>query len=329
MINRLPENCTILYADLMQKMKDNEAIQFSETLSKNKNLENPNILSQSKMIRERNQAIFAEQCRLVAMLGAGGAHIERGRPLKILSKMANAGLFSNGGILVGSFAFGCYANMLGFKTEDSLTRTSDIDFSLDRRIEIAFTRSLYNELQQADSSFHTPLPFNKSTQPFEMIASDGFKVEFLTSKNHVSEKKPILIDRFNVYAQPLSYMDFLMEDTQQAIIIGGSGIPVKVPHPARFALHKLAISTLRSIGSIAKSKKDIAQAAVIIDVLLEDMPGAIIIAANEMKNRDDFLSDNVLKGISSLPQKTKNALTDIVTIAKSDWDVSSGCVFNA
>jgi hypothetical protein len=43
-------------------------------------------------------------------------------------------------------------------------------------------------------------------QPFEWVAADGFKVEFLTNKKHASEKSAILIDRFNLHAQPLDFM---------------------------------------------------------------------------------------------------------------------------
>jgi hypothetical protein len=108
-------------------------------------------------------------------------------------------------------------------------------------------------------------------------------------------------------------MDYLMGDSQQSVIVSGAGIGVTVPNPARFALHKLAISTLRPIGMRAKAVKDIAQAASILEVLLEDVPGALVIAADALLGRQDFLADKILDGAMALPVKTREALLEAVS----------------
>ena len=56
---------------------------------------------------------LTDRKRLVAMIIAGGGHSEKGRPAKIIEKLAGAGVFDSGGLLIGSYAFSCYGNMLG------------------------------------------------------------------------------------------------------------------------------------------------------------------------------------------------------------------------
>jgi hypothetical protein len=48
---------------------------------------------------------------------------------------------------------------------------------------------------------------------------------------------------------------------------------VRVPVPERYAIHKLIVSQLRSRGS--KPAKDLSQAAVLVDAVVERFPGAI------------------------------------------------------
>jgi len=49
-------------------------------------------------------------------------------------------------------------------------------------------------------------------------------------------------------------------------------VPVKVPNPARFAIHKLIVSTLRSKTSALKDQKDLHQAMTLIHAVLQKHP---------------------------------------------------------
>jgi hypothetical protein len=62
-------------------------------------------------------------------------------------------------------------------------------------------------------------------------------------------------------------------DAQSAALVTGAGALVRVPHPARFALHKLVVATSRPAAMQAKRDKDLRQAAQLIEVLAEDRPG--------------------------------------------------------
>lgn len=350
MINRLPDNCLSLYADLLQKTIDSQHAILSggsfvsksikgavywyyqtkiggQTKQKYLGRESESLLKDIEQAKAQSaslKAILSERQRLVAMLGVGGAALEKGRPVKILSSMVDAGLFSSGGVLVGSFAFSCYGNMLGVVMNEELSRTSDMDFSVARKMEIGISRSLLNEIKLADPAFKTPHQFSPSMPPFDIVAPDGFKVEFLTTQESVSDRSPIMIERFNLYAQPLEFMDYLIEDTQLAVFLSGTGVPVVVPSPGRFALHKLAVSQLRPISFQSKIAKDIAQAGSIIEILLEDNPGELLLAVDALKNRNDFLAKHIKKGAERLPSEVRSSLGDAVEIPDIEWDATAG-----
>lgn len=267
-------------------------------------------IAERKGTMAHHSELLAERRRLVAMLAVAGAHLEKGRVAKIIGKLSDAGLFNAGGVMVGSFAFACYGNMLGVKTSSAISRTEDIDFSLARTIAVAFNRKMREVLLDAEPELLTPIQINPRIIPFEMATPDGFKVEFLTTKGAASDNSPVNIERFNVYAQPLEFMDYLLAGAQSAVVLYGAGIFVTVPDPARFALHKLAVSQLRPIGMQARIRRDIAQASVLLDILSQDNPGALIFALDAVFKRDDALPHFVRNGIARLKHSLREKLIE-------------------
>jgi hypothetical protein len=334
MISRLPENCLALYADLMQKVTLHASASGGAFVSKTikgktywyhqtdtvagrkqaylgqESVELLAVIADRKEAMVRHRELLAERRRLVAMLGAAGAHLEKGRVAKILGKLSDAGLFGAGGAMVGSFAFACYGNMLGVKTPGALSRTEDIDFSLARTIAVAFNRNMREVLLDAEPELRPPIQINPRIIPFEMVTPDGFKVEFLTTKSSASDDAPVNIERFNVYAQPLNFMDYLLAGAQSAVVLNGAGILVSVPDPARFAMHKLAVSQLRPIGMQAKIRKDVAQASAILDILSQDNPGALILAMDGVFERNDAFPHFVSNGIARLDRPVREKVTE-------------------
>ena len=65
-------------------------------------------------------------------------------------------------------------------------------------------------------------------------------------------------------------MDYLIGDRLfTGLLVGSCAIPVTLPDPARFAVHKLVIAQERATAFQTKVEKDIAQATEIIEALLE------------------------------------------------------------
>src|SRR5688572_32643730 len=90
------------------------------------------------------------------MLIAGGAIHETGAVTQTLRVLADSGMFRLGGILVGTQAFGCYANMLGVRFEEQSLRTGDIDIAHDADVALGLSR---------DSSAVDIVTALKSTEP--------------------------------------------------------------------------------------------------------------------------------------------------------------------
>jgi hypothetical protein len=79
--------------------------------------------------------------------------------------------------------------------------------------------------------------------------------------------------------------DYLLEDVQPAAIIDGGGVLVTVPHPARFAVHKLLVAQDRPVAMQTKARKDVRQAASTIEALDELRPGDLRIAVTAARER--------------------------------------------
>jgi hypothetical protein len=93
-------------------------------------------------------------------------------------------------------------------------------------------------------------------------------------------RKPIKIPGLAAAATPLRFLDYLIEETQPAVALGGTGVLVNVPRPGRFALHKLIVAARRTprSGGATKAAKDLAQAAALLRLLATELPGEITIA---------------------------------------------------
>jgi hypothetical protein len=117
-------------------------------------------------------------------------------------------------------------------------------------------------------------------------------------------------------------MDYLIENNQPSVILHGAGIPVRVPDPARFALHKLALSQLRPAAMKAKADKDLRQAGAILEVLLVDNPGLVMLAADALNERSDMMANFTRKGALLLQSDMKDEI--IGMIPEKKWDTHHG-----
>jgi hypothetical protein len=114
------------------------------------------------------------------------------------------------------------------------------------------------------------------------IRGRDLRVDFLTPMIGPESTKPVFLPALGVSAHPLRFLHYLIQDPAQAVIVGGPGILVNVPDPARFAFHKLWISGKRPVSEQAKALKDLRQAGDLLEVLLEDRPGDLPPAWEEL-----------------------------------------------
>ena len=82
---------------------------------------------------------------------------------------------------------------------------------------------------------------------------------------------PIHIARLGLTLQPLRFMELSLEDPMRCTLLARSGpIVVNIPRPHRYALHKLLVCGERPQEQRTKANKDVVQAAVLLDYLLNE-----------------------------------------------------------
>jgi len=119
--------------------------------------------------------------------------------------------------------------------------------------------------------------------------------------------KPVFLPALGVSAHPLRLLDYLIRESTQAVVLGGSGILVNVPDPARFAFHKLWISGKRPVSEQTKATKDLRQASDLLEALVSDRPGDLPAAWEEL-TRSPSVGKTVRLAISRLSSRLQEGL---------------------
>ncbi len=196
------------------------------------------------------------------------------RHFKVVQRLADYGFFRAGGVLIGTHAFLTFGNMLGVRWGDS-QRTQDVDFAhAGKAMTIALPTNLEIDTHAAIESLQMGLlpiqHLDGSTGATYLDPRDPeFQLDFLTPL-HRRGTDPYPHPQLGIRLQPLKFMQYLLQDVQQAAVLSGAGaVLVSVPHPARYALHKLIVAGERPASRIAKSNKDIQQAAALLAALQE------------------------------------------------------------
>lgn len=238
----------------------------------------------------RRRASRADEKRrreLVDMLVAGGMVREQAPVAQVLRTLAEAGVFRMGGTLVGTLAFGCYANMLGVRFEQQSLRTADIDIAHDPAVALAVAREpaldLPDRLRAIEPRFFA-VPGLTPHEPSTSMKVRGrdLRVDFVTTAGRRRSAQPVMIPRLGIAAVPLRGIDYLIGDTSRAVILAHAGIVVNVPAPGRFALHKLWLARERTIAEQAKARKDLRQAEQLIETLAGDRADELTRAWNAL-----------------------------------------------
>ena len=112
----------------------------------------------------------------------------------------------------------------------------------------------------------------------------GVVLDVLTPKRRGAEAS-VRHDGFGKWAQALPYLDFSLNSAIDAVVLYRDGLPVRIPAPERFAIHKLIVASVRRGTHRAKAEKDLAQAAWLVEALSEARPFELAEALDEARNR--------------------------------------------
>lgn len=225
--------------------------------------------------------------------------------LRVISRLAEYGFFRAGGVLVGTHAFQAYGNLLGVQWGDA-SLTQDIDFAhAGKRISLALPSNIEVNTSDAINSLEMGLlPIsglsNKAGATYLNPKDSSFRLDFLTTL-HRGGEEPYKHPKLNISLQPLKFMEYSLEQVQQAVIFNPEGaVAVNIPHPARYALHKLIVYGEREGSFIVKSSKDLLQSASLLSILKERRPWEIEAAWEDLKSRGKGWVGRINRGIKSI-----------------------------
>lgn len=241
---------------------------------------------------------------------------------EILAILAEAGAFRLRVVLVGSVAFMCYPGLLGVRIPASLARTGDLDIAQFHSVAIAvddeIEDNLLSLLQRVDKGFTaiaSPTD-SRHTQRYSLRRGEEevYAVDVLCPLRGPERDRVTYLRALRSHAQTLRFLDFLLYQEVNAVALHGAGIPLNVPAPERYALHKILISPLRISNprSQAKARKDIDQASALVLALAELRPDDLADAWRELLDRGASWREKAARGIKRLPAEPRRILADLV-----------------
>jgi len=230
------------------------------------------------------------------------------RHARVLQRLSEYGFFRAGGVLVGTHAFLAFGNMLGIRWAGA-ERTQDVDFAhAGKRLSIALPANIDIDTHGAIESLGMGfLPMQdlstKAGATYLNPREPEFRLDFLTPR-HRGGDRPFHHPRLGVALQPLPFMEYLLEDVQQAVVFAGDTVVlVNVPAPARYALHKLLVFGERKSAYAAKSTKDLQQAAALLVRLKELRKSDVDRAWKDLVSRGKGWRSKAKQGLLALDKR--------------------------
>ncbi len=246
-----------------------------------------NRLESARRTAESRAAFTRRASSLVAQLRAGGLPALDRTTGKVLNALAKVGTFRLGGTLVGTHAFRLYAAELGVGLAPTLGVTEDVDIASFEALSLALGDRVEPSLQQTfrDLALEPVAGFDPRSKPTRWrMPGGGISIDFLAPRMQ-DRQDTVLLAALGVHARALSYLNYLISEPIQAVALYREGVPIQVPRPERFAIHKLIVSGERRGTDAAKARKDAAQAAWLIEILSEDRPGELADALQDARDR--------------------------------------------
>lgn len=262
---------------------------------------------------------YQERLTLVRSLRSAGFPIAGRLMGDALEALWKVGIFRMRCVLVGTTAFQSYAGLLGTRLANAITATDDIDIAQYHSLSLAVEDAVEPPLEAltaVDPTFRAVPHQLDARVSTRIVNSANFAVEFLTPNTSSDDYmgKPAAMPALGgMAAEPLRFLDYLIRDAVWSVILHKGGIPVRVPLPERYAIHKLIVSALRRNDprAFAKAGKDTAQSESLIAAMTatrraEDLGHAWIEAWRRGPSWEDALS----QGYARLNEVSKFQLKD-------------------
>jgi hypothetical protein len=154
----------------------------------------------------------------------------------VLRCLDDAGVLP-GVVIVGSWCVLFYERYFNTPEYRASIRTRDLDIAIP--LPPRFGRKVDLADQLGELGFVVDF---KGREGYIRFLHPDLIVEFLVPERGQGTSKPFDVPKLGVNAQPLRFLDLLLDNT---VSVPFQSISVRLPHPACFALHKLLISGRR------------------------------------------------------------------------------------
>ena len=222
---------------------------------------------------------------------------------KVIERLADAGFFRAGGILVGTHVYMAYQNYLGVRWQSG-AQTLDLDFAhAGRNVSVAIPSNVSmdvgNEIEALKMGF---VPVKSLTTYIKSDEKD-LQIDFVTCM-HRGGDTPVLIKALNVVMQPLKFMEFSMDAPIQITLLAQRGpITVNAPPPEKYALHKLLIYGERPQNMRIKASKDLDHAASLIEYLAANDADALGESWGKLLSHGTGWRRRAMEGLNALQER--------------------------
>ena len=184
---------------------------------------------------------------------------------EVIRRLGEAGALKHL-IVIGSWCIPLYKEYFAGVAFNTTIRTRDVDFLIPKPSSFTSTIDLSELLK--DLGFVVGF---KGEHGVMRLEHPELMIEFLVPELGRGTDKPIRVPKIGMNAQALRFLNFL---TSSTILVQIDGVPVKLPHPANFALHKLIVSERRKNED--KMIKDRNAGLQVLRALIEKGEGALI-----------------------------------------------------
>ena len=206
----------------------------------------------------------------------------------VIAALSNAGVFAGGGVLIGTRAFGALLNALGWRATPHLG-TQDVDLARPAALKLATPLGddgFLHLLQTTGLRFAPVMGLERPPGPatsYKVVGKD-LKVDLLVPCRQSSKPfATVPVTELGAHATSLPFLEYLIDAPWEALLIGRDHlIPVLVPQPIRYALHKLVVADLRYGNDNPKIEKDLVQAGVLATILAHEDPHELLAASNHL-----------------------------------------------
>lgn len=232
--------------------------------------------------------------------------------------LANSGVFHLGAILIGTPAYVACLTTLGFRSEIGTALTGDIDLQIGPAPQTMLPGTaainVASVLERVKLGFF-PVPGldpRSPTTTFKVRDGD-LMVQFLTADNG-GNGKSVYIEQLGTAAQPMPYMEYLTPEPMKAVLPFEAGILINVPNPARFCWHKLIVASNRPQHERAKARKDVEQAADLMEALAPSDVDSLQEAYADARGRGASWAARLDSGIARLKLQRSGAYEAVRSI---------------